>query len=112
MASSGSELAVFRREGERLAWVCTVPVPSCNEGVRVLGEVGAEILRAGSWAGMRYRLGPSSLDSLRRRRRELVELRRAFVQRRRVELEVAWELEQQRRAGEEAEDAVIAPDAS
>lgn len=98
MASSGSQLAVFRREGERLLWVCTLPVPAAADGLNVLAEVGAEVLRWGSWSALRVRLAERSLDELKRRRRELSELQRRYVQLRRVQLEVAWDLDQERRA--------------
>lgn len=102
MASSGSQLAVFRRDGDRLCWVCTLPVPACGQGLNVLADVGGEVIRFGSWSALRVRLAASSLDELKRRRRELVSLQRSYIRSRRWELEVSWDLEQERRSMLEA----------
>ena len=68
----------------------------------MLADVGGEVIRFGSWSALRVRLAASSLDELKRRRRELVSLQRSYIRSRRWELEVSWDLEQERRSMLEA----------
>ena len=96
MASSGLRHAVFRRSGERLEFVCTLPVPSDQDGFQLMLELGAEPIRLGSPGAVRWRISRAVMERARGRRAELEVKLRATYRHRRVRLEVAWDVEQQR----------------
>jgi hypothetical protein len=101
LAWSGAEHVVVKREGGKLRFVGTVPVPATPEGWGVLMRSGAVPLQLGEARKVRFRITGSDLRRLRAASHRLEPIRDRELERRRWRLRNAWRFMQ---IGIEVED--------
>lgn len=101
MAWSGASMALMRRESGRLRFVRILPVTSDMRGAEWMRKHGAEPIRLGPWASMRWKCPDNVGRAVRREWSELREYQHQYVDERREMLSTEWEREQSRRAERE-----------
>lgn len=97
MADSGSRHVVFKRDGDRLTFVRTLPVPVHPAGIAEFAVAGAEVVPS-SGGRLRWKLSPAALQALIEREQAHNRMRDAFIVDRRQEFKRAWDLMQWERA--------------